>query len=257
MRTFPPVDRKALEAGLKRLKLRCLRETLDELNELALQEEPSYLDFIAYIVDQEVKAREETQRQKRLQAARFPFLRTLDGFDFRFQTSVRRQTILDLAHLDFIKRRENVVLLGPPGVGKTHLAVALGIEAVNAGFSVIFNTVHDLVDRLYKALADDTVTAAMNRILRHDLIILDELGYLELDTTGSDLLYQLVAKAYEKRSLIVTSNLDFGEWGELFDKPSTAAAVLDRLLHYAHVISLRGDSYRVRHRLAPPHAEGG
>lgn len=252
IRTFPPAERDVLETGLKRLKLRRLRESLDELNELALEEEPSYLDFIAYIVEQEVIAREETQRQKRLKAARFPFLRTLDGFDFRFQTSVRRQTILDLAQLDFVERRENLVLLGPPGVGKTHLAIALGVEAVNAGYRVMFSTVHDLTDRLYKALADDTVTQTMNRTLRHDLIILDELGFLELGQTGSDFLFQLVAKAYEKRSLIVTSNLDFSEWGDLFDKPATAAAVLDRLLHHAHVISLKGDSYRVRHRLTPP-----
>lgn len=252
IRTFPTADREALETGLKRLKLRRLRESLDELNELALEEEPSYLDFLAYVVEQEVTAREETQRQKRLKAANFPFLRTLDGFDFRFQTSVRRQTILDLAQLDFIDRRENLVLLGPPGVGKTHLAVALGIEAVNAGHAVMFSTVHDLADRLYKALADDTVRQTMNRILRNDLIILDELGFLELDGTGSDFLFQLVAKAYEKRSLIITSNLDFSDWGELFDKPATAAAVLDRLLHHAHVISLKGDSYRVHHRLTPP-----
>src|SRR5690606_40574930 len=116
--------------------------------------------------------------------------------------------------------------------------VALGVEAVNAGFRVIFTTVHDLVDRLYKALADDTVSQTLSRILRHDLIILDELGFVDLGDAGSDHLFQLVAKAYEQRSLIVTSNLDFSDWGDLFDKPATAAAVLDRLLHHAHVISL-------------------
>lgn len=241
-----------MEAGLKRLKLRRLRENLEEITELALQEEPSYLDFLAYIVDQEVKARDETQRQKRLQAAKFPFWRTLDNFDFGFQTSVSRQTLLDLARLDWIERRENLVLLGPPGVGKTHIAVALGVAAVEAGHRVIFTSVHDLVDRLYKAMADDTVSQTMNRLLRHDLIILDELGFVDLGTTGSDHMFQLVAKAYEKRSLIVTSNLDFSDWGDLFDKPATAAAVLDRLLHHAHVISLKGDSYRIRHRLKPP-----
>jgi DNA replication protein DnaC len=211
--TFPPDDRKALEAGLKRLKLRQLSESLTELNELALEEEPSYLDFVAYIVTQEVKAREATQRQKRLQAARFPFLRTLDDFDFKFQASVSRQTLLDLARLDFVERRENLVLLGPSGVGKTHLAISLGIEAVNADYRVMFSTVHDLVDRRYRASADDTVTQTRNRVLRHDLIILDELGFLELDESGSDLLFQLVAKAYERCSLIVTSNLDFSDWG--------------------------------------------
>jgi len=257
IRAFPPVDPSALETGLKRLKLRRLRESLEEINELALREEPSYLDFVGYIVDQEVKAREETQRQKRLQAAKFPYHRTLDDFDFQFQTSLSRQTVLDLARLNWIERRENLILLGPPGVGKTHLAVALGIAAVDAGYRVIFTNVHDLVDRLYKALADDTVSQTINRLLRHDLIILDELGFVDLGASGSDHLFQLVARAYETRSLIVTSNLDFSEWGDLFDKPATAAAVLDRLLHHAHVISLKGDSYRIRHRLTPPSQQVG
>ena len=123
---------------------------------------------------------------------------------------------------------------------------------MNAGYTVMFSTLYDLTDLLKKALADDTVTQTMNRILRHELIILDELGFVELGQTGLDFLFQVVAKAYEKRSLIVTSNLDFSEWGDLFDKPATAAAVLDRLLHHTHVISLKGDSYRVRHRLTPP-----
>lgn len=250
--TIPAADRNVLEQGLKRLKLRHLRETLDDVNEMALQEEPSYLDFLAYIVGKEIEARDETQKEKRLKAAGFPFLRTLDGFDFQFQSSVSRQTLLDLAQLEFVTQHENLVLVGPPGVGKTHLAVALGVEAVHAGYRVLFSTAHDLVDRLYKAMADDTVVATMKRILRHDLIIVDEVGYLELDTVGSDHLFQLVARAYEKRSLIVTSNLDFKEWGDLFDKAATAAAVLDRLLHHAHVISLKGDSYRVRHRIVPP-----
>lgn len=252
IRTFAPANRVALEAGLKRLKLRRLRERLDEITELALQEEPSYMDFIAYIVDQEVKARDETQQQKQMQAAKFPYVRTLDGFDFAFQTSVSRQTLLDLARLEWIERRENLILLGPPGVGKTHLAVAVGVEAIHAGFKVIFTTVHDLVDRFYKAMADDTVAQTMNRILRHDLIILDELGFVDLGKAGSDYLFQLVARAYERRSLIVTSNPDFNDWGSFFDNPAAAAAVLDRLLHHAHVISLKGDSYRIRHRLTPP-----
>lgn len=154
--------------------------------------------------------------------------------------------------MEFVRARENVVLLGPPGVGKTHLAVSLGIEAINQGYRVQFITAQDLSDLLYSALADGTVTQTMNKLLRNDLIILDELGYVQFDTTGSDHLFQIIAKAYENRSLIVTSNLDFEDWGRLFDQPATAAAFLDRLLHHAHVITLRGDSYRVQYRLTPP-----
>jgi DNA replication protein DnaC len=252
IRTIPPVDREALEQGLRRLKLRHMREHLEDINELALQEEPSYMDFLGYLVVREVEGRDRTQKETRLKSARFPFYRTLNDFDFGFQNSVSRQTLLDLAQLQFLKSKENVILLGPPGVGKTHLAIALGIEAINSGYRVQFITAQELADQLYSALADGTVAQAMNKLLRNDLIILDELGYIQLDATGSDHLFQLVAKAYEHRSLIVTSNLDFQDWGQLFDQPATAAAFLDRLLHYAHVISLRGDSYRIRHRLAPP-----
>lgn len=252
IRTIPPVDREMLDHGLRRLKLRRMRQDLDDINELALQEEPSYMDFLGYLVAREVEGRENTQKELRLKAARFPFYRTLDDFDFSFQNSVSQQTLRDLAQLDFLRTRENIVLLGPPGVGKTHLAVALGIEAVNQGYRVQFITAQDLADQLYGALADGTVSQAMNKLLRNDLIILDELGYVQFDATGSDHLFQLIAKAYEHRSLIVTSNLDFQDWGRLFDQPATAAAFLDRLLHHAHVISLRGDSYRVRHRLTPP-----
>ncbi|MGI6557770.1 MAG: IS21-like element helper ATPase IstB [Limnochordia bacterium] len=255
IRTIPTVNRDALEQGLRRLKLRHMREHLEDINELALQEEPSYLDFLGYLVSREVEGREQTRRAIRLKAARFPFYRTVDDFDFTVQNSVSQQTLRDLAQLEFVKVRENVVLLGPPGVGKTHLAVALGIEAVNQGYRVQFITAQELADQLYSALADGTVAQTMNKLLRNELIILDELGYVQFDTTGSDHLFQLIAQAYEHRSLIVTSNLDFQDWGRLFDQPATAAAFLDRLLHHAHVITLKGDSYRIRHRLTPPAAQ--
>lgn len=190
--------------------------------------------------------RETTSRQRRFKAAQFPACRTLDGFDFMFQTSVSQQTVRDLATLEFIKARENLILLGPPGVGKSHLAIALGTEAVNAGYSTLFITMDNLANQMYACLADGSLPRYVRSLLRNDLLILDEVGYL------TDHLFQLVSKAYEKVSLVVTSNLDFSEWGTLFASPSTAAAVLDRLLHHAHVITLRGDSYRVRNRLVPP-----
>lgn len=252
IRNIDVADRETLEQNLKKLKLRHVRDRLDEINELALQEEPSYLDFLAYLTQKEVDGREATQRQRLLKAARFPAWRTLDGFDFTFQTSVSQQTIRDLATLEFIKARENLILLGPPGVGKSYLAIALGIKAVNAGYSALFTTMDDLANRMYACLADGSLPQYMRSLLRNDLIILDEVGYLTLGKAASDHLFQLASKAYENVALVVTSNLDFSEWGTLFASPSTAAAVLDRLLHHARVITLRGDSYRVRNRLVPP-----
>lgn len=252
IRAIGTADREVLEQNLKRLKLRHVRDTLDAINEVALEEEPSYLDFLAYLVQEEIAGREATQRQRRLKAARFPARRTLDEFDFSFQTSVSQQTVRDLATLEFITKRENLILLGPPGVGKSHLAIALGIEAVKAGYHALFTTMDELATKMYASLADGSLSQYMRSLLRNDLIILDEVGYLTLDKTASDHLFQLISRAYENVALIITSNLDFSEWGTLFASPGTAAALLDRLLHHAHVITLRGDSYRVRNRLVPP-----
>lgn len=257
IRTIGAADMEHLAQGLKRLKLKHIRDLLEEINQLALQEEPSYLDFLAYLVDKEIEGRETTQAERRLKAARFPAYRTLEQFDFTFQTSVSQQTVRDLASLEFIKAKENLILLGPPGVGKSHLAITVGVEAVRVGYSALFITMDDLAARMYACLADNSLPQYMRSLLRNDLIILDEVGYLTLDKTASDHLFQLVNKAYERVSLIVTSNLDFAEWGTLFASPGTAAALLDRLLHHAHVITMRGDSYRIRNRLVPPRTTTG
>ncbi len=248
---IPVADRKALEQGLKRLKLRYTREIIDSVNELAMEEEPGYIDFLAYLVEHEIKMRDEAQRLKNMKRAKFPQLKTLDEFDYSFQNSINQQSIRDLASLDFMHAKENVVFLGPSGVGKTHLAIGLGVAAVNAGYKVRFYTFTELVEDLYASLANSSFNKRIDTILKNHLIILDELGYVSMDETASDHIFQFIARAYEQRSLIVTSNLNFAEWGTLFANASTAAATLDRLLHHAHVFNMKGDSYRMRNRLIP------
>jgi len=252
IRTIGTCSLETLEQNLKRLKLKHIRDNLEAINEVALAEEPSYLDFFSYLVEEEIKGRENTQKARRLKAARFPTWRTLEEFDFSFQNSVSQQTVRDLSTFKFIEAKENLILLGPSGVGKSHLAIALGIEAVNAGYHVHFTTMDDLANKMYACLADGSLPRYIRSLLRNDLIILDEVGYLTLDKIASDHLFQLISKTYENVSMIITSNLDFSDWGTLFASPSTAAAVLDRLLHHAHVIVLRGESYRIRNRLVPP-----
>ncbi len=241
------MDWDILNTDLKRLKLRRIRELLGQekvQERLSSFDDP--IEMVGYLIGQEVSARDETQREKRLKGARFPVAKTLDEFDFGAGISIREEEIRALESMEFIANRENVVFLGPPGIGKTHLAIGLGIAAVEAGYSVRFITAGRLIDNLYASLADGTFKRELKRLGGLDLLVIDELGFLSLDRTASDHFFQVINAAYERQSVILTTNRPFQEWAALFDDAITVSAILDRLLHRAHIFNMKGESYRLR-----------
>jgi len=243
-------DWDALNAGLKRLKLRKIRDLLNRegvRDQLDTFDDP--IELVAHLVNEEVCARDRTQRENRFRQAGFPAMKTLEDFDFSLQPSVQQEEIRFLAGLDFLRARENVIFVGPAGIGKTHLSISLGMEAVEAGYAVRFITAGQLVDALYASLADGTFKRELKRYGAFDLIVIDELGYLSLDKTASDHFFEVINQAYENQSIILTTNRPFQEWATLFDDAITVSAILDRLLHHAHLFNMKGDSYRLRQHL--------
>ena len=230
------------------LKAPSLAAAVERLAERARAESWSHEEFLAACLEREVAARQDHGGESRIRAARFPARKTIEDFDFDHQRSLRRDTIAHLATLDFIAERSNVVFLGPPGMGKTHLAIAVGIRACQAGHRVAFATAAEWVARLAEAHAAGRLHEELLRLGRTPLVVIDEVGYIPLEAEAANLFFQFVSSRYERASLIVTSNRPFARWGETFGDDTVAAAMVDRLVHHAEVISLRGDSYRLRDR---------
>lgn len=237
-----------LHHNLKLLKLTTLDAILDNYLEIATKEGKSIIEIIDYLVDQEIQSKEARSQALRMRIAGFPFEKRLVDFDFRYQPSLDKTVIKDIASLRFIRNAENVVFLGPPGVGKTHLAIGLGIEAIEAGFKVHFANASDLVEKLEMADKEKRLDEKLRNLSKFHLLIIDEMGYLPFNDYGAHCFFQIISRRYEKAATIFTSNKSYGEWGDIFRDHVIASAILDRILHHCVTVNIKGDSYRLKER---------
>jgi DNA replication protein DnaC len=237
-----------LEAAIRHFGWVRIPEILHQHAEEASKANIPYLEFLDNLLAEELLAKHERFIHTRTRLAHLPFRKTFDQFDFSFQPSVDERRIRDLATLRFVEHQENLVFLGPPGVGKTHLAVALGLEAIKQRYTVYFITAHDLVQTLQTAHMSNTIKQKMKMFIKPDLLIIDEIGYRKMDETAAHFFFQIVSERYERGSIVLTSNKTFGAWGDIFGDSVLATAILDRLLHHSSTVNIKGESYRIKEK---------
>jgi len=232
--------------NLDSLKLSKIRENLDNYLELINDKKKDVVESLYELTNMEIEMMNQKLIHHSIQFAGFPFYKTLNDFEFSFQPSINKDKVMEFKNLRFIENKENILFVGSPGVGKTHLATALGIEVAKSKKKVLFINCNDLIARLKTAQSENRISVRLKQYCSYKLLIIDEVGYLPIDIEGANLLFQLINKRYEKTSTIITTNKAFSKWGELFGDATIANAILDRLVHHSHIINITGKSYRIK-----------
>ena len=239
-----------LKENLEYLNLKQFNHKLDEIIELTQNRTMSVIDILLKLTDYEVDVKKQNVKESMIKVANFPYNRSLDDFDFSFNSDINELEIRNLASLNFIENNKNLIFIGNSGVGKTHLATAIGRLAASSRYSTYFIKCHDLIANLKAALAENRLEQRLKHYSKYRLLIIDEIGYLLLEKGDERLLFQLIDRCYEKKSIIATSNIPFSEWATLFSDDKVASAILDRLLHHAHVVPIIGNSYRLKNHVS-------
>lgn len=237
-----------LQHQMKNLRLTSLSQQVQPLLEFAEANELSYLQFAQHLFEFELNARSQKRIELNRRKAAFPVNKTLEAFDYRAQTSITKRQVNQLLDFSFIDDRQNLIFIGPPGVGKTHLAIGLGVKAVQSGYKVLFKTALELVELLELAELRGELKTRLNQLSKYDLLIIDELGYLPMTKQSNHNLFQLINTLYEYRSIILTTNKEFTQWGEFFLDENVAVPIVDRLIHHSKIFMLGGESYRLRQK---------
>ena len=237
--------------NLEILKLERIKENLDKYIDLINNKEKDIVDGFYELTNLEIELMNEKAIYGCVRTAGFPFIKTFEDFDFSFQPTINKEQILDFKNLRFLENKENIIFVGSPGVGKTHLATSIGIEAAKNRDSTYFINCNDLISNLKKANSENRFMNRLNHYAKYKVLIIDEMGFLPIDSEGANMIFQLINKRYENHSTIITTNKPFGKWHEIFGDVTLANAILDRLLHHSHIININGNSYRLKDKLKP------
>jgi DNA replication protein DnaC len=241
--------RERIESQMRALNLKGMINRYRELADRATEGKLRYEEYLSLLLEEELNGKTERSVLARVHKARFPFVKTVEEFDFSFQPGIEEKEVVRLSSLDFIENKENLIFLGPPGVGKTHLASGFGVKACQSKYRVLFTTAQKLIEDLMLSVRDGSITQKFLAYSRLNLLIIDELGYMPVTKEQANLLFQLISMRYEKGSIILTSNYSFEDWGQVFQDNVVAAAIIDRLVHHAKIFYINGSSYRLKNKL--------